>query len=167
MSNELEQAFGSESERATQKLLDLQRRCVRCDKAYRERRNIGSWSCRAYHPGVHYLTTHQTKFACCGGALDSIGCVPADHTDYYEFQEWENVSEPVADAVRKAHAAALRPPLPERRGATSWQFDPTERQWTVRRYDAEAYADALARTKAKPRYDLRHNEGFSAEQLYS
>lgn len=166
MSNALEQAFGSESERATQQLLDLERCCVRCNKLYRERINIGSWSCRAFHPGAAYVSPHQTTLPCCGGARHSLGCVPADHTDYYEFDEWESISAPVAEAVRKAHAAAARPPLPERSGTSAWHFDPEERRWSVRRYDNEAYVDALARTKAKPIYDERHNAGFSTEQIY-
>lgn len=167
MSNALEAAFGSESERATQRLLDMERRCVRCGKHYRERLNIGSWSCREFHPGAAYISQRQTTLPCCGGSTaDALGCVPADHTDYYEFEDWESIAAPVAEAVRKAHAAAARPPLPERKGTSAWRYDPEERQWTVRRYDHEAYVDALARTKAKPIYDARHNDGISAEKLY-
>jgi hypothetical protein len=123
--------------------------------------------CRAYHPAAHYASAYQQRLACCGGTLESPGCVAADHTDYYEYDGgWERVTAAVAEAVRAEQARAARLPLPYRRGIDPWHFDKTQRQWSVKRCDNAQYTDALRRAAPRLAYDQRHNEGFGADKLY-
>jgi len=167
MSEALDAAFGSANERTTQRLLDAERQCLRCGVLYCERTNIGSWSCRAYHPGAAFVTAHQRTVPCCGRARESRGCVAADHSDYYESDDWETVSATVAQAVRSAQARSNVAPLPARRGITVWRYNAHEQHYSVLRFDRDAYADVLARTLAPPLYDARHNDGFAPSQLYA
>jgi len=166
MSEALDAAFGGQSERLVAQLLDLERECVRCGMVYRERDNIGSWACRAFHPGANFVTAHERVLPCCGQPRSAIGCVRADHTDYYEYGlELERVSEPVAEAVRAAQARAARKPLPTRLGVEAWSFNATDRQWFVERVEPHAYSDSLARSAPRPACDARHFDGFKPEQV--
>lgn len=95
-----QELLGSASQRAIDAQLQRLRSCVRCGQTYREANNLGTWRCRGYHAMQAFHTAHQTNYACCGRTTGAPGCVPADHTDEYEYErEPEVVGEAIAETV--------------------------------------------------------------------
>ncbi len=120
-----QELLGATSQSSIDEQLERLRRCVRCGMMYRESQNMGAWSCRAYHAMEAYRTPHQPTYQCCGRAIGMRGCVPADHTEAYEYDaEAELVGEAIAETLTTRNAR--------------WHYDEKSRRWYVRRLDAVA-----------------------------
>jgi hypothetical protein len=150
--------FGAElspQRRKTLVHLTKPRCCVRCKRAYTEAENLGRWLCPAYHPLEAMPRTPTGAYACCGRAVNTAGCVQADHIDDRSKSTADRMVtsdrelyEPVTAEDALFLAALTHRPVLEVKQAT-WKFDKAAGLYRVPRADAAQRRRALHRQNAE------------------
>lgn len=75
--------------------MQRQRKCALCPLYFREAENIGQWRCRYHSRPLGRTTDGLTprRYECCGGPMQSAGCVECDHVE--DKTEYGNGASPL------------------------------------------------------------------------
>lgn len=139
----LQELLGGSSRQEIDRALNVLQVCRRCGLEYREKTNMGTWRCRGFHPLAAFVTANSATYQCCGRHIGERGCVPADHTSFYEWNLTpERVDDDAADIAQKYEKTIVgKNPRPK------WHYDKAKRAWYIQRIDVEEHERVVERVK--------------------